>query len=222
MKLRSVTRNVGLATATLSLGAMVVGLTSGAAWAATSAQNATNSNIVGGSVSFSLSAGRESSTSRLPIYRSAMAQIAQAHGNEQRLQQLMSIPVKVVTSAQVTPQLGGDPVMIISQTEYDAVGIPIFKWEANQGFSDNGTVITSVAPLNDSGTSVYYPGWSLSNFTWGTSQPATGVGSAQTNANFIFSYSPLKLITIETANVNVQLHYYGDGYWTASGTTNFS
>ncbi len=86
----------------------------------------------------------------------------------------MSIPVEVVTSVQVTPQLGSDPVMIISQTKYSAVGIPIFTWEANQGFSDNGAVITSFTPLNSVGTSVYYLGWSPSNFTWETYQLAYG------------------------------------------------
>jgi hypothetical protein len=174
------------------------------------------------SVSFSFNAsGVKFTTTYLPNRQSVIAQLSHSQGNIRRMQQLLSIPVAVTTTVTVTPMAGGDPVMSLSQTEDSVFGVPVFKWQVNQGFSDNGSVITSVAPLNDVGTSVYYPGWSLSNFTWGTSQPATGVYSGQSNANFIFSYSPLKLITIETTNVNVTLRFYANNYWTVHGSTSF-
>lgn len=142
-----------------------------------------------GSASFAVSSsGPSTSTAYFLNYGRVESEIRAAAGSPAEFAKLEANPVEAETTVSTEPGIGGDPVMVIAKTETSAVGIPIFKWEVNQGFSDNGSVITNVAPANDCGLAVYYPGWSLGNWSWGMGQPATGVWAGQTNANFAFSY----------------------------------
>lgn len=156
--------------------------------------------------------GKQTRVVRFATYDRIKAALKTPGLSVRQVKALDAIPTYATITTE-TVVSGSDPVMVARIDSYSTVGIPIWQFEANQGYNDNGIWITSVAPVNYVGTSAYYPGWSVSNIDNSMSSPDTGVSMAQSVNEAIFSYSPLKLVTIETENATMTFHFNGGGYW---------
>jgi len=102
----------------------------------------------------------------------------------------------------------GNPVMEAIIDEQDVLRITVWQFEANQGYSENGSVITSVAPANFVDTTCYYPGWSIGNEYNAMSNPDSYVWYAQSTNEGVFAYT-----AVETQTATITFNFCGNGYW---------
>ncbi len=151
----------------------------------------------------------------LPDYQEV---IAAEEAGQLTPEQAFDIPVKVVvTGSQVAS--GTDPVMHASVDVKDVFDITVARLSVYQGFSDNGIVITNLAPVNYDGTYAF-PGWTVSNISTSTSARVVGASSAQSTTDAVFSLG--YEISLETVNTSLTFHFYGNGFWYATGSGNIS
>lgn len=145
-------------------------------------------------------------------YREVKKKLQNASLTNKQRNALESIPTSAVITTSTIIK-GTDPVMSAKIDEQDAVGITVWQFEANQGFNKNGYDITSVAPANFSGTSAYYPGWSVSNEYNEMSNPDINCYSAQSTNQGVFTYTPYDLTSVETQTATIEFNFNGTGYW---------
>lgn len=103
--------------------------------------------------------GKQSQVVRFANYKRVQAALKTPGLSVRQVKALDAIPTYATFTTE-TVISGSDPVMVARIDEYSTVGVPVWQFEANQGYSDNGAWITSVAPVNYVGTSAYYLGWS--------------------------------------------------------------
>jgi len=122
---------------------------------------------------------------------------------------MLQQPTEVVTGSYETMGPNGDPIAH-AYVEWVEIGITMWQWNVWQGFSDNGTYITSFPPPTYS-VNIYYPGWVLDNESYSyTGRTGVTQGTSDNTAVFQFYGVGIPLMTVD-AYINFTL--YGTGHW---------
>ena len=128
---------------------------------------------------------------------------------------LKSIPTSVTDTVTIqAANTPGDPEASNSVTEYDSLGIPVWKYSVSQDFSGNGTDVTYVSPAVNT-PSPYYPGWNVSNVSNSLSTPIP-YSYVNSYNEAVFTYTPYDITTIETQNCEIYFSYFGDDGWSTA------
>lgn len=124
---------------------------------------------------------------------------------------LEHIPTSLTISGTVTATPNGDPVMECA-VDGTKLGLVLWQFEANQGYSANGSYITGVAPVNYVGTYAQY-GYSAVSETNQMSNPDAGLGITEAYSINKGTFSSL-LGVQQTETITFTFH--ANGNWSVS------
>ncbi len=163
--------------------------------------------------------GTYSHTEVMPYASAINALLANPNLTVSQRQMLDQIPTEVTFSTTISNPTGTDPIAK-SAIEYHLSALTEWEYTVEQGFSDNGNIVTNVAPAWYL-SQVWYPGWSLSNESNTIGSPATGNWTSQSNNQAIYTYTapPSIGIPLFTVEATINFTFYGNGYWTAQDSS---
>lgn len=163
--------------------------------------------------------GTYSHTEVMPYASAINALLANPNVTASQRQLLDQIPTEVTFSTTISNPTGTDPIAK-SAIRYHLSALTEWEYTVEQGFSDNGNVVTNVAPAWYL-SQVWYPGWTLSNETHTVSSPATGQWTSQSTNQAVYTYTAPPEIGIPLFTVEATIHFtfYGNGNWTAQDSS---
>jgi hypothetical protein len=129
---------------------------------------------------------------------------------------LLQKPTEVVTGSYETLGPNGDPIAH-AYVEWIELGIPMWEWNVWQGFSDNGTDITSFPPPTYS-VDIWYPGWVLDNEGYSYTG-RTGVTQGTSDNSAVFQFYAFGIPSL-TVDAYIDFTLYGNGHWINSAGAN--
>jgi hypothetical protein len=129
---------------------------------------------------------------------------------------LLQKPTEVVTGSYETLGPNGDPIAH-AYVEWIELGIPMWEWNVWQGFSDNGTDITSFPPPTYS-VDIWFPDWVLDNEGYSYTG-RTGVTQGTSDNSAVFQFYAFGIPSL-TVDAYIDFTLYGNGHWINSAGAN--